>query len=58
MRLVLLIALICAGLHAQAVGEPAPNKTFINTWHVAAGIDEIADYLPQRVVLLDWFGAT
>jgi hypothetical protein len=58
MRFILIMVLGCAALHAQAVGDPAPNKALISTWNAAAGVDEIHDYLPDRVVLLDWFGVS
>lgn len=59
MRFALLICcLFCGVLHAQGVGDPAPNKAFLATWNMPGGEDELADFQPSRVVLLDWFGAS
>lgn len=65
-RSALLLAVVlttfCGAAAAQAVGDLVPNKQFLASWAVPAGVDELADYpsLPPtgKVVLLDWWGAT
>jgi hypothetical protein len=59
--LLLVTATIIAGgaLKAQAIGDPAPNKTFLSSWSTPAGVDEIVDYpglgTDGKLLLLDWF---
>ncbi|MBX3459859.1 MAG: hypothetical protein KF696_07825 [Planctomycetes bacterium] len=55
---VVLLCLCVGTLAAQAVGDPAANKTFLQTWNIPAGHDEVSDYQPDHVLILDWFGAT
>lgn len=63
MRSVSLLLLVAGSLlmageaGAQALGEPAPNKVFLSSWNMPAGVDELTDFSAQgKVVLLDWFG--
>ena len=54
----LMTLICCSALHAQGVGDPAVNKTFLNSWNTPGGQDELFDYQPKHVVLLDWFGVS
>lgn len=53
-----LLCIGCCAASAQAVGDSATNKQFLQSWNIAVGIDETADYQPTQILLLDWFGVS
>lgn len=56
--LALALAMLCPVLSAQANGSVGPNVQFQTTWNMPSGYDELYDFQPANVTILEWWSTT